>query len=130
MRRSAAPLSNLLTAEIETTPGRVRRLLRPRPAKEIVPGSLLDAIDVQEVEARVELVGACRHYASELAVSEITLRTNSELTQYLETGTRILLDALRHADDAEMAIPAVPPGRCGPVRFCRAPCSAPTMPDF
>ena len=31
-------VSNLLTAEIEAAPGRVRRLLRPRPAKEIVPG--------------------------------------------------------------------------------------------
>ena len=48
-------VANMLTAEIETTPGRVRRLLRPRPAKEIVAGSLLDAIDVQEVETRIEL---------------------------------------------------------------------------
>jgi hypothetical protein len=94
-------VSNLLTAEIETVPGRVRRLLRPPPAKEIVAGSQLDEIDVHEVETRVELVGACRLYASELAVSEVTLRTYSDLTQYLETGSKILLDALRHADDAE-----------------------------
>ncbi len=107
----------MLTAEIETTPGRVRRLLRPRPAKEIVPGSLLDAIDVHEVETRVELVGVCRHYASELAVSEVTLRTHSELTQYLETGTKILLDALRHADDAER--PFRQSQVDAAVRFCR-----------
>jgi hypothetical protein len=94
-------VSNLLTAEMETTTGRVQRLLRPRPANEIVPGSLLDALDVHDVEARVELVGVCRHYAGELAVSEVTLRTYAELAQYLETGTKILLDALRHADDAE-----------------------------
>ncbi len=110
-------VSNLLTAEMETTPGRVRRLLRPRPAKEIVPGSLLDALDVHEVETRVELVGVCRHYASELAVSEVTLRTYSELTQYLETGTRILLDALRHADDAER--PFRQSQVDAAVRFCR-----------
>jgi hypothetical protein len=94
-------VSNLLTAEIETVPGRVRRLLRPPPAKQIVAGSRLDEIDVHEVEMRVELVGACRLYASELAVSEVALRTYSDLTQYLETGSKILLDALRHADDAE-----------------------------
>ena len=93
--------SNLLTAEMETTTGRVQRLLRPRPASEIVPGSLLDALDVHDVEARVDLVGACRHYAGELAVSEITMRTHSELVLYLESGTKILLDALRHAGDAE-----------------------------
>jgi hypothetical protein len=94
-------VSNILAAEIETTPGRVRRLLRPRPAKEIVPGSVLDSIDVHDVEMRVELVGVCRHYASELAASEVTMRTYSEIAQYLETGTKILLDALRHADNAE-----------------------------
>lgn len=93
--------SNLLTAEMETTAGRVQRLLRPRPAAEIVPGSLLDALDVNDVEARVELVGVCRHYAGELAVSEVTMRTYSELALYLESGTKILLDALRHAGAAE-----------------------------
>lgn len=110
-------VSNLLTAELETTTGRVRRLLRPRPASEIVAGSQLDSIDVQEVEMRVELVEACRHYASELAVSEVTLRTRSELTQYLETGTRILVDALRHAEDAERPFRRTQVEAA--VRFCR-----------
>jgi hypothetical protein len=109
--------SNLLSAEMETTTGRVRRLLRPRPANEIVPGSLLDAIDVQDAEARVELAGACRHYAGELAVSEVTLRTCSELTQYLETGTKILLDALRHSGNAER--PFRQSQLDAAVRFCR-----------
>ncbi len=112
-----AAVSNILGAELETTTGRVRRLLRPRPANEIVPGSLLDAIDVQDAEARVELVGACRHYAGELAVSEVTLRTCSELTQYLETGTKILLDALRQAEDAER--PFRHSQLDAAVRFCR-----------
>jgi hypothetical protein len=110
-------VANMLTGEIETTPGRVRRLLRPRPAKEIVAGSLVDAIDVQEVETRVELISVCRHYASELALSEVTLRTHSEITQYLETGTRILLDALRHADEAER--PFRHSQLDAAVRFCR-----------
>jgi len=110
-------VANMLTAEIETTPGRVRRLLRPRPAKEIAAGSLVDAYDVQEVETRVELIAACRHYAGELAVSEVTLRTYSEITQYLETGTRILLDALRQADEAER--PFRHSQVDAAVRFCR-----------
>lgn len=110
-------VSNLLSAEIESTPGRVRRLLRPRPAKEIVSGSLLDALDVREVETRVELVGVCRHYASELAVSEVTLRTHSELAQYLEPGTRVLLDALRQAEDPER--PFRQSQLDAAVRFCR-----------
>jgi hypothetical protein len=94
-------ISNILTAEIESTPGRVRRLLRPRPEKEIAPGSLLDAIDVGEVEALVEFVGACRSYASELAVNEVTMRTYSELQHYLDRGTKTLLEGLRQAKDAD-----------------------------
>jgi hypothetical protein len=110
-------VSNLLAAELETTPGRVRRLLRPRPANEIVAGSQLDSIDVQEVEMRVELIEACRHYAGELAVSEVTLRTHSELKQYLETGTRALIEALRQADEAER--PFRHSQVEAAVRFCR-----------
>jgi hypothetical protein len=94
-------VSNLLKTEIEATPGRVRRLLRPRSAKEIAPGSLLDAIDVTEAEARIELIGACRNYANELAVNEVTLRSFSELQQYLDTGSKTLLESLRHAGDAD-----------------------------
>jgi hypothetical protein len=96
-----ADVSSLLKTEIEATPGFVRRLLRPRPAKEIVPGALLDSIDVNEAEMRVEFVSACRHYANELAVNEVTTRAYSELTLYLETGTKVLLDSLRHAGDSD-----------------------------
>jgi hypothetical protein len=94
-------VSNLLKPEIDATPGRVRRLLRPLPAKEIAPGSSVDSGDVDEVESRVEFVGACRNYAGELALREVTVRAYSELTQYLETGTKVLLDTLRHAGDAD-----------------------------
>lgn len=94
-------VSNMLKAEIDATPGRVRRLLRPPPAREIRPGATVDSIDVDEAELRVELVASCRNYAGELALSEVTLRAHSELTQYLETSTKVLLDSLRHSGDAD-----------------------------
>jgi hypothetical protein len=94
-------VSNLLKPEIDTTPGRVRRLLRPPLAKEIPAKSTVDSRDMEEVEARVEFVCACRNYAGELALSEVTVRAYSELTQYLETGTKVLLDSLRHAGDTD-----------------------------
>jgi hypothetical protein len=112
-----ADVSSLLKTEIEATPGTVRRLLRPRPAKEIAPGSLLDALDVDEAEARVEFVGACRHYASELAINEATMRAHSELTLHLETGTRVLLDSLRQAGDADR--PFRQSQVDAAIRFCR-----------
>lgn len=93
-------ISNLLKPEIDAIPGRVRRLLRPRPSNEISADSKIDAIDLDELEARVQFVGACRHYAGELALSEVTLRAYSELNQYLETGTKVLLEGLRHAGEA------------------------------
>jgi len=61
-----ADVSKVLTAEIELMPGRVRRLIRPRPAREIASGSRLDPDDVAETEALVGFVAACRNYASEL----------------------------------------------------------------
>ncbi len=119
-------VSNLLKPEIDATPGRVRRLLRPPPAKEIHPGSTVDSIDVDDVQARIEFVGACRNYAGELALSEVTLRSYSELTQYLETGTKVLLDALRHAEDRRTRRSGS--RRSRPRSACADRCSASTMP--
>ena len=112
-----AEVSNLLKSEIEVTPGLIRRLLRPRSAEDIMPGSLLDSIDVSEAEMRVEFVGACRQYASELAVNEVTTRTHSELTTYLETSTKALLDSLRHAGNGDR--PFRQSQLDAAIRFCR-----------
>jgi hypothetical protein len=94
-------ISSLLKSEIETVPGRVRRLLRPRATKDIVRGSVLDSNEVNETEAMIEFVSSCRNYAGELAVSEMTLRAFHEIQQYLDGGTRALLDALRSAGEQD-----------------------------
>jgi hypothetical protein len=96
-----AEVSKILTAEIELMPGRVRRLIRPRPAKEIAPDTQLAAADVTETEALIGFVATCRNYASELAINEITQRVFKEMQQFLETGTRTLLDGLRGAKPSE-----------------------------
>jgi hypothetical protein len=103
-RRLAAirsDVSSVLRNQVESASGRVRRLLRLRPLSEIARGSSLDPDDVDEAESLVELVGVCRLYASELAINEMTLRTYSELQQYLDTATQSLLDSLRQAGDRE-----------------------------
>jgi hypothetical protein len=94
-------VSSALKTEIESVGGRVRRLLRPRPSNEIARQSELDADEVAETEALIELLDTCRTHASELAISEMTLRTYSELQQYLDTGMPTLLDGLRHAGEAD-----------------------------
>ena len=109
--RSAPRSPRFSPAEIELMPGRVRRLIRPRPSKEIVPGSRLDADEVTETEALIGFVAACRNYASELAINEVTQRTFNELQQFLDTGTRTLLDALRGASGGRASVPPVA-GRC------------------
>jgi hypothetical protein len=96
-----ADISRLLSAEIELVVGRTRRLLRPRSGKEIAPNSTIDESEAAEVETLIGFVVACRNYASELAVNEITQRTFAELQQLLDTGTRPLMDALRTASDGE-----------------------------
>jgi hypothetical protein len=110
-------VSDVLKAEIEAAPGRVRRLLRPRPAKEIAPGSQLDETDVSDAEMLVEFVGACRNYAHELAVNEMTMRSFTELQHYLETTTKVLLDALRQAGDADRLFRQSQMDAA--IRFCR-----------
>jgi len=94
-------ISDLLRVEIESIPGRVQRLLRQRPSKEIRSMSVLDSGEVAEVEALVEFVGICRYFAGELAINEVTQRVQSELRQYLDNGTRALLESLRHAGESE-----------------------------
>jgi hypothetical protein len=96
-------ISTVLSGEIELMPGRVRRLLRPRPPGEISSGSVLDLDEVADTEAMVGFVAACRSYAGELAISEVTTRAFYDLQQQLDTGTHALLDALRSADDNERA---------------------------
>jgi hypothetical protein len=58
-------------------------------------------VQVDETEALIGLLGACRHYAGELAVSEVTLRAHTELRQYLDTGPRSLVEGLRGGDPAD-----------------------------
>jgi hypothetical protein len=104
MRELAAlrgSVSDLVKAEIEGIPGRVRRLLRPHLAKEIAPGAGLDAAEVTETEALVEFLHASRNYASELAINEVTLRVHSEIQNFLDSGTSLLLEALRNAGDSD-----------------------------
>ena len=54
-----------------------------------------------EIEALVEFVGACRLFAGELAINEMTQRTLAELQQYLDSGMRALLDGVRGAKPAD-----------------------------
>ncbi len=91
-------ISNTLKAEIESVPGRVRRLLRQRPDKDIPIGSDLDRLEIDEVAALIDFVAVCRTYASELAINEVTLRTYSDLQQYVEKSTDALVQAMRGAD--------------------------------
>jgi hypothetical protein len=92
-----AGVSGMLKRKIESAPGRMRRLLRPRPTSEIASGSVLDSGDVDDTDALIELVSVCRNFAGELAISEMTTRCYNELEHYLDTGTRQLIEGLRAA---------------------------------
>ncbi len=94
-------IGDMLRLEIDSMPGRVRRLLKPRGTGDIRPNSTIDAEEAAEVVALVAFVGTCRHFAGELAINEMTQRTFSELQQYLDSATRGLLEALRGATPGE-----------------------------
>jgi hypothetical protein len=90
-------LAVVVRSEIESVPGRVRRLLRVRATKDIVPGSVLDADEVGDTEGLIGFVAQCRSYANELAINEMTMRAFSEVQNYLETHVEPLLEGLRMA---------------------------------
>jgi hypothetical protein len=91
-------ISNGLQSEIDSVPGRVRRLLRQRPDKDISPGARLDTTEIEETAALIDFVAVCRTYASELAINEVTLRTYSDLQHYVEQATEALVESLRNGD--------------------------------
>ena len=84
-------------------PGRVRRLLRQRADKDISVGAKVDAGEVDETAALIDFVAVCRTYASELAINEVTLRTYSDLQQYVEQSTEALVQSLRGGDSKTRA---------------------------
>jgi len=93
-----ADISSALQSEIDSVPGRVRRLLRQRSNKDISAGSTIDSGDVEETTALIEFVAVCRTYASELAINEVTLRTYSDLQHYVEESTEALVQSLRGSE--------------------------------
>jgi hypothetical protein len=111
-----AEVAGLLKGEIESVPGRVRRLLRMKPSRDIVPGSALDQTDVDDTEALIAFVGTCRNFASELAINEMTLRAWSETQHYLETNIQGLIEALRSASGGDRTYRASVVDAA--VRFC------------
>ena len=98
---SRAAVAGLLEAEIGDIPGQVRLLLRPRSLKETGAEGTLDAVEVAGIEAKLLLTALCRNYASELAISETTRRVTSDLQNYFDSGTQVLLDRLRTAPPGE-----------------------------
>ncbi|WP_424627013.1 hypothetical protein [Bradyrhizobium sp. SYSU BS000235] len=91
-------ISNSLHSEIDSVPGKVRRLLRQGPDKEVTANSKVDPVDVEAVAALIDFVAICRNYAGELAINEASLRSYSELQQYVETATQTLMESLRAPD--------------------------------
>jgi hypothetical protein len=93
-----AEISNALQSEIDSVPGRVRRLLRQRADRDISAGAKIDGAEVDETAALIDFVAVCRTYASELAINEVTLRTYSDLQHYVEHSTEALVQSLRGGD--------------------------------
>jgi hypothetical protein len=111
-----ADISNALQSEIDSVPGRVRRLLRQRADKDIPAGASIDSGEVEETAALIDFVAVCRTYASELAINEVTLRTYSDLQQNVEHSTEALVQSLRSGDTRTRAYRQMQVAAA--IRFC------------
>jgi hypothetical protein len=76
-------------------------MLRPRKKEEIASGSELDEHEISDIEHGLEILGACRLNAGEIALNEITLRLSSELETSLDNATQALLESVRQASDSD-----------------------------
>jgi hypothetical protein len=111
-----ADISNALQSEIDSVPGRVRRILRQRADKDIAVGAKVDVSEVDEAAALIDFVAVCRTYASELAINEVTLRTYSDLQHYVEQSTEALVQSLRGGDAKARAYRQMQAAAA--IRFC------------
>jgi hypothetical protein len=93
-----AEISNSLQSEIDSVPGRVRRLLRQGPDKDVTSANRIDQAEVEETAALIDFVAVCRTYAGELAINEVSLRAYTELQHYVEKATETLVESLRTHD--------------------------------
>jgi hypothetical protein len=109
-------ISNALQSEIDSVPGRVRRLLRQRADKDIPAGAGLDDSEVDETAALIDFVAVCRTYAGELAINEVTLRTYSDLQHYVEQSTEALVQSLRASEGKNRAYRQIQVAVA--IRFC------------
>jgi hypothetical protein len=105
-----------LQSEIDSVPGRVRRILRQRADKDIAAGARIDTSEVGETAALIDFVAVCRTFASELAINEVTLRTYSDLQHYVEQATEALVQSLRGGDAKARAYRQMQVSAA--VRFC------------
>lgn len=92
-----AETAAMLRSEIDGLPGRVLRLLQPRPMNAHAPAGL-DSGEVAEVEATLDLFSACRIHAGEIALHEATARLACELEGDLDKAAPILLEGVRRAN--------------------------------
>lgn len=91
-------VSNALQSEIDSVPGRVRRILRQRTEKDMASSMRLEPKEVEEIAALIGFVATCRNFAGELAINEVTLRTYSELQFFVETSTESLVQSLKASE--------------------------------
>lgn len=111
-----ADISNALQSEIDSVPGRVRRILRQRADKDISAAARIDSTEIDETASLIEFVAVCRNFASELAINEVTLRTYSDLQHYVEQATEALVQSLRGGDAKSRAYRQMQLGAA--IRFC------------
>ena len=70
-------MAQLLKPEIETLPGRVRRVLKARTPDQEKRGETLDETEIASLEAGLDILLLAKSHAAELALNEVTLRVFS-----------------------------------------------------
>jgi hypothetical protein len=88
-------MAQLLRPEIETLPGRVRRVLASRPPRKAGRPESLDETELASIELGLDILVVAKSHAAELALNEVTLRVFSDLQSFLDASVNPLIDGMR-----------------------------------
>jgi hypothetical protein len=95
--------SEILSAEVQTVPGAVRRAMRPRRREGERPQPVSDD-DVEEAVYSVRLMVGLKPYRGELAVNELLGTVTGQVEKFIEATNTAILHELRTASGADLDV--------------------------
>jgi hypothetical protein len=64
----------------------------------------MDPSEIEDLEHTLGMLAACRNFAGEMAMNELTTRIHTDVQTFLDHTTTSILDSLRNAPDVDRGL--------------------------